>query len=78
MLPTIGYLHIVTVYDPDYQWEENDVWIVRRRLGMLLSKSYNEKLNQILKSGCVCGLSKEDLEKDDNHIRKKLAKWLGW
>lgn len=78
MIPTTGYLHIVTVYDPEWQWEENDVWTIKRILGKILCKPYKERLNQILKSGCVCSLTKEDMEKDDNHIKKKLAKWLGW
>jgi hypothetical protein len=73
MFPRTGYVAVVAAYNPDYQWSADDVWKIKRTLKQLLAKSYQEKLDQVLVSGCVCELTKEDLEKNDAHIREKLS-----
>ncbi|MDI6691582.1 MAG: hypothetical protein QME50_06965, partial [Candidatus Bathyarchaeota archaeon] len=72
----LGWIHIVTAYDPVYKWGKKDVWGIKRELSKLLNKKYKQKLSQSLASGCICELTKEDLNEGDAHLKKKLSKRL--
>lgn len=76
MIPNIGWIHIVTAYSPEYQWGEDDVWGIKRELSKLLNNIYKQKLSQSLASGCVCELTKEDLNRDDAYLKRKLSECL--